>query len=259
VYYLADGRVVNVDGKQFGAPTTYALTSFAVARVGGPDLRLAGTVGTGPNADLVVGTFSGGVHPTAVRGKLSRPAWAPRLDEVWVGRGTALYRVDLRGNAAAVQLSSTNGAVRGQIAAVRFSPDGARVALVMTTDGASQIWIGSVSRTPQSAQVGVDGLEPISPEGVTVTDVAWNDQLNLFAVGRDTATGVPSVYEVHVDGSLWTSRGIGNLPQAPDSITVAENEVAWVSAGGTVWAQAAGSWVSPGQGETRGENPVYLE
>jgi hypothetical protein len=259
VYYLLDGNVVNVDGKDAGAPSTFLLSSFAIARVNSPDLRLAGTVGTGSNAQLVVGTFAGGLHRTNVIGRLSRPAWAPRLDEVWIGRGAELFRVTLRGKATPVQLSAANGAVRGQVQAVRFSPDGARVALVLATEDGSQIWVGSVSRNPQSSQVTVDGLEPISPQAVTVKDVAWNDQLNLFAIGRDAVSGLASVYEVHVDGSLWTSRGTSNLPQAPDSITVAQSEVAWVSAGDTVWAQEAGTWVSPNAGETRGQNPVYLE
>lgn len=259
VYYLRDGRIVNVDGNTFGAPTTYRLTSFALARTNGPDLRIAGAFGTGANQQLVVGTFASGLRETSLRGRLSRPSWAPRLDEVWVGRGSALYRVDLHGKVTAVQLAAVNGAVRGTVAAVRFSPDGARVALVLSSVDGSQIWIGSVSRNPQSAQVTVDGLEPISPQGIAVTDVAWNDQLNLFAIGHEVATNLAGVYEVHVDGSLWTSRGTANLPGAPDSITVAENEVAWVSAGPTVWEQNAGSWSSPGGFETPGTNPVYLE
>ena len=259
VYYLLDGRVVDVDGKSVGAPTTYDLTSVALARVNTDDLRIAGTFGTGRNAGLVVGTFASGLHETSVRGELSRPSWAPRRDEVWVGRGNSLFRVDLHGKATAVQLAAATGAVRGNVIAVRFSPDGGRIALVLASEDGSQIWIGSVARNQQTQQVTVDGLAPISPQGVTITDVAWNDQLNLFAIGRDASTGVASVYETHVDGSLWTSRGTSNLPPTPDSITVAEKEAAWVSAGGTVWEQAAGSWVSPGQGQTPGEAPVYLE
>jgi dipeptidyl aminopeptidase/acylaminoacyl peptidase len=177
------------------------------------------------------------------------------LGEVWVGRNSSLYRVDLHGKATAVQLSAANGPVRGQVAAVRFSPEGTRIALVLKTDDGSQIWIGSVSRNAQSGQVAVEDLEPISPQGISITDVAWNDHLNLFAIGRDPG----NVYEVHVDGSLWTARGTSKLPQAPDSITVAEGKVAWVSAGGTVWSQTGDSWGPPGAGETRGENPVYLE
>ena len=54
-------------------------------------------------------------------------------------------------------------------------------------------------------------------------------------------------------------RNVADLPQAPDSITVAESEDAWVSAGQTVWVQRAGSWTFPGSGPTQGTDPVYLE
>jgi dipeptidyl aminopeptidase/acylaminoacyl peptidase len=158
-------------------------------------------------------------------------------------------------------MDAPNGTpVTGQVGAVRFSPDGTRIAVVLTTSTGTQIWIGAVSRQGSAGQAHVDSLEPISPQGIVVTDVAWNDQLRLFAIGHSVARGEASVYEVQVDGSLWVSNGISNLPQAPDSITVAENEVAWVSTGGTLWYQQAGAWSSSPNGtETRGVNPVYLE
>jgi hypothetical protein len=111
-----------------------------------------------------------------------------------------------------------------------------------------------------SGQVQVDNLEAITPIGVLLTDVAWNDELKLFVTGRYT-TGEASVFEVQVDGSLWTPRAITGLPEAPDSITVAANVPAWVSAGGTVWTQRGSSWISPSAAanETDGTKPVYLE
>ena len=270
LFYVApNGRVVDEEGKPLAgrlSSGSYALLSVAIAQGGGgsDDLRVAGTSGAPANARLLVGTAAGGLIPTSVRGPLSRPSWAPGQDEVWVGDGTKVLRVDANGTARAVPVTSTGSAVDGAVTALRFSPDGARVAMVLTTStsagSVAQVWVGAVIRTgDRGGQVRVDSLTPISPQDVTVTDVAWNDQLKLFAIGRAVSNGESSVFEVQVDGSLWTSRGIGNLPQAPDSITVAENEVAWVSAGGTVWAQRAGSWASPGVGPTSGTNPVYLE
>jgi hypothetical protein len=268
LYYVnGGGRIVNEDGSTIGGragSANYQFSSVAMAHNGSADLRVAATVGNSANARLFVGTLDKGLDPTSVRGSLSRPTWAPGRDEVWLGAGAKLLELDLQGHVRPVPLTASGSTVDGNVTAVRFSPDGARVAVVLTNSTAAgpvaQVWIGSVIRTGEGAgQVRVDSLTPITPQDVAVTDVAWNDQLKLFTIGRILASGESSVFEVQVDGSLWTARGIGNLPQAPDSITVAENEVAWVSAGGTVWAQRAGNWVSPGTGPTSGTNPVYLE
>jgi hypothetical protein len=121
------------------------------------------------------------------------------------------------------------------------------------------LYIGAVARG--GAQVTVDGATPISPVGVRIDDVAWNDQLKLFLIGAALDTGEPQVTKVQVDGSLWSPDRIGDLPPSPETITVADQQPAWVSSGGSVWRQSGGgSWVSPTDvGETIGTAPVYLE
>ena len=262
VFYIRDGAVVD----QLGAPLPgalgsgrYDLGAVALSSVGSTDLRVAGTSGAGANARLLVGTRDSGLRSTAVRGRLSRPAWFPGQDEVWVGDGASVLRVGLDGKAHAVAVTGSTGSLSGQVTALRFSPEGMRVAMVVkAADNIAQVWLGSVVRSPDSSQVRVDNLEAISPQGVGVVDVAWNDSLKLFTIGRDLATGDPSIYEVQVDGSRWAARGIDNLP-IPDSITVAEDQEAWVSAGGTVWAQQATGWTSRGRASAFCTNPVYLE
>ena len=73
-----------------------------------------------------------------------------------------------------IQVSA--GTVSGRVVAVRISPDGARVALVIASAGGSapisQIWVGIIARAAQSVQV--TGLHQISPPDVRVTDVGWN-------------------------------------------------------------------------------------
>jgi hypothetical protein len=261
LYYVDKGAVLDGQGRPLPGAVgkgLYQLTSVALAGVGGSSaLSIAGTTGPAGDASLLIGNVTNGLKPTGVVGPLSRPAWVPNLDEVWVGDGGALYRVGLDGSVTPVTATATSGKISGRFAAVRLSPEGSRVAVVLTADdGTSQIWVGAVVRA--AGAVRVSNLEPISPQGVAITDVAWNDQLKLFAIGKEIATGEPSVYEVQCDGSRWTSRGIGNLPP-PDSITVAENVVAAVSAGGTVWMQHAGGWIGATTDTTYGTNPVYLE
>jgi hypothetical protein len=262
LYYVADGRVMGIDGRPLAPNVTspYAMTSVAVARNDSGDLEIAGTFGAPPHARLAVGSASTGLQVAGVQGALSRPTWAPFVDEVWLGDGPSLYRVTDHGVVTAVPISATNNQpVTGDVTAVRFSPDGGRIAFVLRSGQTSQLWVGAVSRAQgPSGQVQVTGAQAISPLGVYLVDVAWNGQLTLFAVGRTIASGVASVYELQVDGSLWASRGTTNLPGPPDSITVAQNQVAWVSASRTIWEQQGSSWVSPG-GELRGTNPVYLE
>ena len=262
LYYIRDGGVVDDNGNALAGPIgdgTYGLTSVALATtITSSRLLVAGVSGFGNSARLLMGQSSGALRPTAVHGPLSRPSWMPNADEVWIGDGQRVYRVSATGEAQAVQLGSPSGSVTGTIRALRFSPEGSRVALVVgAEDGTSQVWIGTVVRTASAVRVA--GLVAISPSGIAVTDVAWNDELKLFAIGHDIRTLDAGVFELQCDGSLWTDRGIGNLPQAPDSITVAENVVAAVSVGNTVWVQRAGSWISPKGGTTVGTNPVYQE
>jgi hypothetical protein len=263
VYYLdTNGRIIDADGEPMPgrANGQFALTSVAVTQNTAGDLLIAGTAASGGQTRLYVGTQNAGLRVTKVRGTLTRPTWAPGRGEVWVSNGSTVFRVGSNGAAVSVPLTASNGSVPGRVVALRFSPEGTRIAMVIAADdGTAQIWIGAVVRPPGNGEVSVDQLEPISPQGIAIADVAWNGPLKLFAVGHSVGAGEPGVDEVQVDGSAWTARGNGNLPGAADSITITENQVAWVSTGQTVWEQRAGSWVSPGGGTTAGTNPVYLE
>lgn len=264
LYYIARGGVVGASGTPLPGGIgsgQYGLRSVALASVAGSQqLLVAGTSGPAASARLLVGRSNTALTETTVRGALSRPAWVPNYDEVWVGDGKTLYRVGANRKAQPVQLTASSGTVTGSITALRFSPEGARVALVIKADDqTSQVWVGDVVRSPDSVRV--SGLSAISPLDVAVTDVAWNDPGKLFVIGHELSNDEGGVYEVQCDGSVWLPRGIGNLPPDPDSITVAENVVAAVSAGGMVWVQhTGGTWTSPtGKGAAYGTNPVYLE
>lgn len=262
LYYMRNGGIVDEAGRalpgQVGSGF-YGLTSAAVASGGAPDLRVAGVTGTGSSSRLLIGTVGTGLRRTALVGTLSRPAWVPGIDEVWVGDGSKIIRCRTDGNPIpVVPTLTTGGQLTGTVTALRMSPEGSRVAMVITGPGQSaQVWVGAVVRT--AAQVRIDGLEPITPTKIAIQDVAWNDPLKLFVIGRSLTTGDTNIYEVQVDGSLWTARNVTNLPYPPETITVAANQAAWVSAGQSVWVQRAGAWASPGVGVTSGTNPVYLE
>lgn len=263
LFYVRDGGVYEESGRpipgRVGAGA-YGLTSAALTVPrGSRAIQVAGVRGSGSGAVLDVPNphEPGALVDTTVHGQLSRPAWAPDRKEVWIGDGTQLERVTGPRSVQTVPLDVATGKASGVVGAVRISPDGTRVALVLRTADSSQIYVGTIVRN--ATQVSVTNLAPISPQAVRVSDVAWNDELKLFAVGSDTRTGDSQVYEVQCDGSLWNPRDSNELPGAPDTVTAFANSEVVVSIGDTVWQQNGTSWQGLLDGETRGTNPIYLE
>jgi hypothetical protein len=264
VYYLSGGRIRDETGKPLSGAAGNGgvfLNSFAISRAqSGTSLLLAGLTGTGTNARLAVGTERAGLHATPVQGALSRPAFVPGRNEVWVGVGSRIYRVNV-GEASAraqqVPIPSVSGG--GQVVSLRLSPEGSRIAIVVSgAGGTRQLYVGSIVRG--AGPVRVDSLDPISPEGVVVNDVAWLDSFKLFAIGYLLGSQDSKTFETGVDGTDWKNANIGNLPSPPDSVTAATGSSVWVSASDYVWKQSGSSWVSPGPtGQTPGSAPVYLE
>ena len=240
-----------------GRMNDYGLISIALSPRPNSTVQIAGVRDEGKTQVLDVGTASR-LFRTRVKGQLSRPAFAPDFDEAWVGDGSSLYRVSLPSrDVHTVALDVPRGRATGRIVAVRLSPEGSRVAIVLSANGTSQIWVGDVVRNGTNARV--VNLAPISPEAVLIRDVAWNDQFKLFAIGVDRLTAGWGLWELQSDGSVWTERSNSGLPQAPRSLTVAAGSLAVVQAGDTLWQQQAGSW-EPLFGEnTYGTNPIYAE
>lgn len=265
VYYLRNGRVVDSTGRRLGGGIGNApfLTSIAASRSApGGGLVLAGVSLIDNSPTLLVGSQLAGLRATTVRGVTSRPAYAPDRDEVWVGDGTRIVRVPVsgtRGTPAPVTLpASANG---GKIVALRLSPEGSRIAMaIQDSSGHQQLFVGAVVRT--GAQVRVDTLQPISPAGVVITDLAWVERLKLYAIGYDTPSGNARLYSTGVDGSLWDAQGIGRLPEPPTTLSITlGRQPGWVTSQDAVWVQSGGStWDSPGPGSrTPGTAPTYLE
>jgi WD40 repeat protein len=262
LYYLRNGVIVDQNGTALAGAagsTDYALTSVALSSSNSATL-VAGTTGTGAAQRLMLGSASGGLKAVGLpAGPLSRPAWAPSQGEVWIGDGESLLRVSAQGVVSNVQVAGRTPST-GTIGAVSFSPDGVRIAMVIAQDdGTSQLWIGSVVRSGQTVRV--DGLLPITPPGLLLKDVAWNDDTTLYTVGSDSARpGAPAIWSVQVDGSVLTSRTTAGLPDVPDTIAAAPGSIPWVSASGAVWVQRNTSWTPPSpQGTTIGTSPTYLD
>lgn len=268
IYYLSpNAQLYGENGRAVGGPLGRGgysgLSSVALTRlvVGGP-LLVAGVIGQGTADQLWTGSESAGLKPTTVRGNLTRPSFAHGRREVWVGNGTAVDRLTV--NAAGdpigkpVVVPVAGAAAGSRVVSVRISPDGVRIALVLSGPaGANQLWIGSIVRGTGPLQI--VGLHAISPKQAVITDVAWITSLRLFAIGRLGNSSDPVTFDTGVDGTDWTPAQVTGLPRAPETVTVTAGASAWVAAGNFVWTQSGGQWAPPVGGQTPGTAPVYVE
>lgn len=263
VFYLNEqGQLVDADRGTtpvpgpLGARSQYHLNSVALAARQSANYLVAATDGSRNSRQLWVGTMQGGLHEVSgVRGPLSRPTWAPGASEVWVADGSTLYRVSADGRATPFH----SGLYLG-ITAIRFSPDGARLAMVVD----SQVYVGPVVRSDTGAFVRIDTPWQVTPDNFVFSDVAWNDDTTLYLVGHDQAR-TSGVWQVQVDGSRLQARASSGLPGVPDNITAAPGSSLppWVSAGGAVFQEVhqpnSLSWGAPNKHTIIGGGPVYLE
>ena len=268
-FYVNDaGMVLDQTGKVLEGPLghrSYDLSSISLAgNPGASDLRAAGVAGSTGRSTLLIGSRKAGLHNVGLAaGPMSRPAWAPGLSEVWLGYGGNLMRVPTSGasSGAPSQVAITGrGNLTGPITAVRFSPDGTRIALVIGgPGGGAQCAVGTVERNGSNARI--DNLVPVTPSDMTVTDVAWNDGTTLYVSGRTDPSDY-GVWSVESDGSAFSKRPSSNLPATPESIAAASGELPWVASGGGVFIQRSDHWTAPFgviDATVRGRSPIYLE
>jgi Lipoprotein LpqB beta-propeller domain/Sporulation and spore germination len=262
-YFLRYGAVIDgIENKpvpgllgQPGRP----LTSVALHRNSDGDLQVAAVAGD----VLQLGSPAKLSRVVLPGGALSRPEWRPHAGDVWIGVGAkgAIYRISSAGVAQPVSITSPVGALPpGQVLALRFSPDGVRVAVVLrAADGTTATaWIGSV--VTSASDVRIDSFAPLTPAGLVVSDVAWADATKLLMVARAPNDEV-RIWQVLSDGSALDTLTDLGLPGAPTSIAAAPEQPPLVSASESIWTQGrGGSWTSfPGNSPTSGINPVYAQ
>ncbi|MCW2523507.1 MAG: hypothetical protein JWO63_1842 [Frankiales bacterium] len=255
LYYLRSGGLVDgVTNKAVPGPVGNAsakLSSVSLRLAPGNVLRVAALSGN----SLLMGDASGPLSAVSLPpGPLSRPEFRPGSDEVWIGVGSSIYRV---GTDRVAHLVSTGGPIGGRVLALQFSPDGARIGVVLqSASGGGALWAGSVVLVGAGFTIGT--LAAITPAGLRVTDVAWSDATHLLFIGALDG-GVPQVWTVQCDGyalnslsSTGLTRGLLSIAAAPGQPTVV------VTDGPAIWEQLGGSWQQPAGSEaSTGSAPAY--
>ncbi len=262
-YFLRAGAVINGDDTPIAGPLGRpgaGLTSVALRHADSGALQVAAVVGN----RLQVGTTSRLAPVRLPAGALSRPEWRPRTGDanadVWVGVGTrgSIYRVGRDGVGRQVSItSSVGGLPLGQVMALRFSPDGVRLAAVLRgADGSLTAWIGAV--VVSSSNIRIDSFQPFTPARLAVSDLAWTDATKLLLLAREPGDET-RVRPVSSDGSeLGNPTRAAGLPGPPTSIAAAPQQTPLVSASDSIWTLGGGGWKPyPGPTATPGINPVF--
>jgi hypothetical protein len=244
LYFLRGGAVI--DGSKdaplsdiLGQPTRN-FSSVAMRQGSGQSPQAAGLTGA---SQLQIGSAQGLTATRLPQPATSRPEWRPNSDDVWIGAGSRIYRAVAGGAAQPVSLTSQVGALpTGPITAVRFSSDGARVALAISgPNGVGSAWVGSV--VTSLSDVRVDSLEPLTPSALSVTDLSWEGSTQLLLVAAEPGAE-PRVWKVYSDG--WKLDGLSatNPPGQLTTITAADGAPPVVSAGGFIWQYTDDAWTS---------------
>ena len=264
-HYVADGGLrLASDGSPVPGPAgtgVYGLSSAAVsvdARTSQLGL-LAGvstTVSPGAPATLYAGTYGADLTPVLTGNTFTEPTTAGTRAEVWTVRdGTEVVRLPAGG--AAQGVSATTLAGLGRTTAFQLSPDGVRAAVVVQGAEGGQLYVGTVVRDDQT--VSVRDLRSVAPTIRQVVDVTWRNSGLLMMLAGDPSTGRTVPYTVGVDGWQLTENTTSGLPGQPTAVAAAPQRQPLVSADGTIWQLASGSWVTLVRGaEPRsGTAPFY--
>lgn len=189
---------------------------------------------------------------------LGAPSWDAAGD-VWIAdqdpQNPALYRVP---GATAVPQKIDVAGLDGRITALKASPDGVRIALLVEKDNRKNLYIGRIERPEgkgDAAPMSVRELRPAAPQMASVTALSWAPRGRLLVVGRENGGVVQARYML-ADGSMIAA----SLPGATGLVAVAATEdekkpvVAYSADDGIVWLPPGAQWRTVAEG---GRDPVY--
>lgn len=159
-----------------------------------------------------------------------------RTGELWSfeSSGLAALRIYRDGAEVKVALSGLPG---GRVVAGALSPDGVRLALVLTSGGSTRLGLARVTRT--DARITVDGwheidLTSLGATGSRLMGVAWNTATEL-AVLRNDGNAQTSVALVSQDGAAFTDIGPSDSTSLRSVLAVAGRPTLALSTGGVLY------------------------
>ena len=168
---------------------------------------------------------------------LTRPTWRPGTGEVWTvvdGLSVGRMVLDPNGHWTALSVNAADLTQQGEIAELRFSRDGARVAAVIK----GQLWVASVVVNGDSVSL----REPRNLQPHDLQDVVDVDWISQDALAVVTKSPSQPVVRVTVDGQRMDAFNSSNLTPTVHGVTAAPDRA-------IVVADANGLWIASELGE----------
>ena len=261
-HYLDGGALRRAtDGQPAPGPAgagAYGLSSAAVSadeRTGALGVT-AGVTAAGGSATLLAGPYGGDLVSVLSGASFTEPTAAGPRSEIWTVRdGTEVVRLPSGGTTQTVSAPTLPGL--GRTAVFQLSPDGVRAAVVVETPEGGRLLMGTVVRADDV--VTVRDLRSVAPSLRQVVDVAWRNAEVLMVLAGDPGSSRTVPYSVGVDGWGLTAMTTAGLPGQPTAVAAAPSRQPLVSADGTMWLLAGGTWVTlvRGQQPLAGRAPLY--
>lgn len=203
VFALARGGLNRVNDSTSGgelvpvAPALARVNSFAVRHDQGQFAAV-----TDDRTQLRTATTGEGASRLEFSGAgLLRPQYS-RFGELWVGtdRPSTGARVEVLANAHRLQVSLL-GLPAGSLKAVRVSPDGVRVAMIIASQGVTHLGIARVGRS--EGEVRIDGWRELNSgitlaEPVQLLDVVWSEPSTMLVLANSQQ--ITQVLSMDTDG-----------------------------------------------------------
>jgi hypothetical protein len=245
LFYVQGGAAWALDeaGTPAGVAATPPIESLAVNRAG--TMLAAVTRPVRGRRSLLVADLTGAraVRTLLTAARITAPTWEPGGDVVWVAHsaGDGQQVVAVPAGAGAGAPAAVGAPLAEPVAALRLSPDGARVALVSGVGRRARLLVARVERTAAGGRR-IAAAQPVAPSVGGVTAVTWDgtQQLTLAAV----VGGRPAVYRVDLDGyNLVRQRDEGLPGGAVTALTASTatppDRVA--SSAGRLWRRTPGA------------------
>ena len=261
-HYLDGGALRRAtDGQPAPGPAgagAYGLSSAAVSadERTGALVMTAGVTAAGGTATLLAGPYGGDLASVLSGASFTEPTAAGPRSEIWTVRdGTEVVRLPSGGTTQTVSAPTLPGL--GRTAVFQLSPDGVRAAVVVETPEGGRLLMGTVVRADDV--VTVRDLRSVAPSLRQVVDVAWRNAEVLMVLAGDPGSSRTVPYSVGVDGWGLTAVTTAGLPGQPTAVAAAPSRQPLVSADGTMWLLAGGTWVTlvRGQQPVAGTAPLY--